>query len=758
MSTFKRRHFLQFAGSTLAAIGLSQFDFLRQVDRYGRALAQSTPRKLALLVGINGYQGGINPLRGCLTDVDLQKHLLIHRFGFNPNDILIVSDGSDSQATPTRENILRAFEEHLIQQAQPGDVVLFHYSGHGDRIADPNPLGTADCPTQDCNLNGTMVPIDALPEQETADTVAVPDIMGRSLFLLMSAVNTDHLTAILDSCHSGAGTRGNVIVRAANSRLRSGNQQKLVPSDRELAYQEQWLSRLDLSPDRFQAQRSKIAKGVVLGSAQRNQLAIDASFEGFSAGGFTYLLTRYLWQMTSEQSADTVYANLRRSTNSLSQQKGQSSQIPVFEYNPDRNAQRSLYFLSPQPIASEAVITQADPNQIEFWLGGVSSQNVQGSGQGNRFTLLDEQGQVVGELQQTDRRGLYGYGKLVGDPAAVQTGQLLREKVIGMPTDLTLKLGIDRSLESEAADIRAALGNSRFIKLVPLNQGEPIDYLLARFTEAYRSQNAALPELPPIGSVGLLFQDQTPALDRSFGRANESAVEAITRLQPTLKLLLAGQLLQAIAATSSDLQISGEIYAATGRGPRIAFSSRGAHESGSAIRQVVTATAPFQSGSTVQFKVENLEDAEVYLSCLAITGSGDIIVLFPGSLDAPEEASRIDRGGSLVVPRPEDEIEFPVSGNGTVELLILVSREPLRAAMRGLQTIAAGRGVRGGEFFDLQGDEPLEVIDELLGDLDNASRGANTGGIGTRSTAVRSRVLDTNAIAAFSTVIEIVES
>ncbi|MCU0527754.1 MAG: caspase family protein, partial [Elainella sp. Prado103] len=530
MSTLKRRHFLQFAGSTLAAIGLSQFDFLRQADRYGQALAQSTPRKLALLVGINGYQGGVNSLNGCLTDVDLQKYLLIHRFGFNPGDILIVSDGSDSQAAPTRENILRAFEEHLIQQAKPGDVVLFHYSGHGDRIADPNPLGTADCPTKDCDLNGTMVPIDAAPEQETADTVAVPDIMGRSLFLLMSAINTDNLTAILDSCHSGAGTRGNVIVRAANSRLRSGNQQKLVPSQQELAYQEQWLSRLDLSPEQFQTQRSKIAKGVVLGSAERNQLAIDASFEGFSAGGFTYLLTRYLWQMTSEQSADTVYANLRRSTTSLSAEKRSTPQIPVFEYNPARNAQQPLYFLSPQPIASEAVITQVDPNQIEFWLGGVSSQNLQGAGQGNRFTLLDGQGQAVAEIQQTDRRELYGYGKLVsGDPATVQAGQLLREKVIGMPTDLTLKLGVDPSLDSEAADIRSALGNSRFIKLVPLNQGEPIDYLLARFTEAYRSQNADATQLPPIGSVGLLFQDQSLALDRSFGRANESAVEAITR-------------------------------------------------------------------------------------------------------------------------------------------------------------------------------------------------------------------------------------
>ncbi|WP_088889886.1 caspase family protein [Leptolyngbya ohadii] len=757
MTRMKRRHFLQFAGSTLAAIGLSQADFLRQADRYGRALAQSTPRRLALLVGINGYQGGINPLSGCLTDVELQRQLLIHRFGFNPADILVVSDGSGSSAPPTRDNILRAFEEHLIKQAKAGDVVVFHYSGHGDRISDPNPLDTPECrEAGDCKLNGTMVPMNAGVERETASEIVVPDIMGRTLFLLMSAVQTNNLTAILDSCHSGAGTRGNVVVRAANLRTRSGSSQVVVPSDRELSYQEAWMNRLNLTPAKFQAERIRIAKGVVLGSAQRNQLAIDATFDGFSAGGFSFLLTRYLWQMTGNQTAETVYANLRRSTNSLSEEKRQgATQVPVFEYNPDSNAQKPLYFVLPSPISSEAVITKADSQEIEFWLGGVSSQSLKDNGRGNVFTLLNPNGQPVGEIEQTDRRGLYGYGKLLsGDRATLTAGQLLREKVIGMPTDLTLKVGIDPSLEAEAAAVTAALAANRYIKVVPLNQGESIDYLLGRFTEAYREQNADTTELPPIGSVGLLLQDQTVALNRSFDRADESAVEAVSRLQSTFKLLLAGQLLQAIAATSSDLQIEGEVYASTGQGPRLEFSSRGAAAGRSAIRQVTAAVEPFKAGATVQFKVNNLEDDEVYLSCLAITGTGEIVVLFPASLNDPEEAARIDKRGSLVVPRPEDGIEFPVDGNGTIDLLVLVSRQPLRSALTGLQAIASSRGVRGGEFFDLQGDEPLEVIDELLSDVNSVSRGAS---ITSRSTADRERVLDTNAIAAFSTVIEIVE-
>jgi len=55
MSQIKRRQFLQFASSTLATLGLSQLDIETAGNTFGRVLAQSTPRKLALLIGINTY-------------------------------------------------------------------------------------------------------------------------------------------------------------------------------------------------------------------------------------------------------------------------------------------------------------------------------------------------------------------------------------------------------------------------------------------------------------------------------------------------------------------------------------------------------------------------------------------------------------------------------------------------------------------------------------------------------------------------------
>lgn len=85
MPRISRRQLFQFAGSTLATLGLSQLHFRQQADLYGKVLAASTSCKLALLVGINTYPD--KPLTGCANDVASQYYLLVYRFGFAPQDI-----------------------------------------------------------------------------------------------------------------------------------------------------------------------------------------------------------------------------------------------------------------------------------------------------------------------------------------------------------------------------------------------------------------------------------------------------------------------------------------------------------------------------------------------------------------------------------------------------------------------------------------------------------------------------------------------
>ena len=397
MYRISRRQFFQFAGSTLASLGLSQLNIQQQGDRYGKLLAQSTPRKLALLIGINQYLS--SPLEGCLNDVELQRHLLIHRFGFNPKDIYTVTDEK-----ATRSGILDAFEGHLIKQAKPGDVVIFHYSGHGSLVRDPDPILVGSSRDKS-GLNGTFVPVDSsLPDEYPAQGGTVKDIMGHTLFLLMSAVKSENFTAVLDSCYSGAATRKFKV------RAREGGE-KVQISPEEKAYQDKWLSRLNLSREEYiRRYRAGVAKGVVLAATNLNQTAADARFNGFYAGAFTYKLTQYLWQKTSTPESAIAYVvpNIPKDFN----------QTPRYEAKVGSGYEKQpMYFINTPNPAADAVVTEVKGNEAKLWFGGVELGAIAPGTVFNAITLK-------GKVTLRDREGLVGVATVEG---AIQPGTLLRK-------------------------------------------------------------------------------------------------------------------------------------------------------------------------------------------------------------------------------------------------------------------------------------------------------------------------------------------
>lgn len=373
-----RRHFLQFAIASLISAGIHPQVFQKKIQRYSQVLAQSTPRKLALLVGINSYSS--QPLKGCINDVELQKQLLIHRFGFNPQDIYTVTDQD-----ATRAGILAAFEEYLIKQAKPGDVVVYHYSGHGSRIFDPQPILREIGRTE--QLNSTFVPVDgSLPRGYPEAGGTVKDIMGHTLFLLMSALNTENVTVILDSCFAGGGTRETRV------RSRDGGQKILVSPD-EKAYQEQWLSRLKMSPEDFvKGYRTGVAKGIVLAATGRNQLAHERNINGFRAGLFTYFLTHYLWQEDSniEQIFQKVIPEIPR----------RFRQTPYYEVKVGTAYQRqNPYFIETPSSPAQAVVLAVNGNNAKLWLGGIDLGTVE---PGTILTAVEG----TGKVQVISRQGI----------------------------------------------------------------------------------------------------------------------------------------------------------------------------------------------------------------------------------------------------------------------------------------------------------------------------------------------------------------
>ncbi|XP_054787807.1 metacaspase-9-like [Prosopis cineraria] len=148
-------------------------------------------KRLAVLVGCN-YPDTPNELHGCINDVLAMRDTLINRFGFEPSNIELLTDvapagsGSGSGSTmPTGANIKLALAR-MVDQAQEGDVLYFHYSGHGTRISSMKP---------------------GFPFRREEEAIVPCDfnlITDLDLRQLVNRVpKRASLTILSDSCHSG---------------------------------------------------------------------------------------------------------------------------------------------------------------------------------------------------------------------------------------------------------------------------------------------------------------------------------------------------------------------------------------------------------------------------------------------------------------------------------------------------------------------------------------------------------------------------
>ncbi|KAL1096302.1 hypothetical protein V6Z11_D06G214200 [Gossypium hirsutum] len=105
--------------------------------------------KTALLVGCN-YPNTPYELKGCINDVHAMRDVILKRFNFDPQHVELITDEPGSPKMPTRANIMAGLAE-MVKEAKEGDVLLFHFSGHGVE-ADMKP-GRKDDAIVPCDLN-----------------------------------------------------------------------------------------------------------------------------------------------------------------------------------------------------------------------------------------------------------------------------------------------------------------------------------------------------------------------------------------------------------------------------------------------------------------------------------------------------------------------------------------------------------------------------------------------------------------------------
>ncbi|MGR3278717.1 caspase family protein [Acaryochloris marina NIES-2412] len=764
MPTVKRRQFMQFGGAALATLGIKVLDLDRWGQRYRMALAKNSHRKRALLIGIGDYPGSRSEdlklqglwyqLRGAVNDVLLQKELLIHRFGFKESDIVLLTDQD-----ATRANILMQMEQ-LVQWVQsPDDVVVFHYSGHGSNVLDSNQV------FQD-QLNGTIVPIDAdLPMGYPQEGGEVNDISAGTIFLLREALGrkTKNVTFLLDSCYSGGGVRGNLTFRSrpgqAESALR-GRKIQLQMSSAELDYQQRWLKDLNLSPaDWIERRRQAQVDGAALVASSRSQLAADAAItQDFHAGVFTYALTRHLWQQSGDQGMGKVIVATGAKTNqflkSLDSGRGQTPGLEVS----DRT--QPMFYTPMLNPAAEAVVTQIKGQSVDLLLTGLDPQILEAFSKGAIFTVVDQQGKPQGTVEVESRNQLSATGTFQPqNNFKLEPGISLQEQLRSIPSDLTLRIGLDPSLGADAAQAKQALESIPRIEVVPLLEQE-VHYILGKITadnlQSNRIKPASMEKRPDVGSIGLftIGLDLLPGTDR---QTNNGIETAISSLHTKLKTLLVARLVKlTLNSHSSQLNVTAKLKVTDN--PTLnaqSFTVRGGNSSQSAGDQradsKVANLAQIPIGKSIQISVENQDYRDLHLALLVFSPDGDIDILFPQT-DGPDAAlvgkkqtldlpslAQIQQGAALKFKPPL----------GIAELLILASTSPIRKALVPIQALAQER--RSPQRSESRVEQEMEnVIFGLLDDLSTKTRGGNRNRSG-------ERLFDPREMAALSIPFEIVD-
>jgi hypothetical protein len=689
-----RRQFLQ-AGLT----SLIGWQFLTRdrvafaADQYVRQVSVPTQRKRALLIGINQYDvkediSGWVPLHGCINDVELQQELLIHRFGFAPQDVVTLIDRE-----ATRANIFEAITEHLTAQTLPDDLVVVHFSGHGSR------LGNYD----------TLVPVDSGLPQAPEN---LRDITVQEWQSWLQAIATDRILNVIDSgfYYPNVSSIGNFRLR---SRIGLKNWQpanQIEKTDKPIEIQ---------------------SIGKTLRAASYDMLCADAQWSGFSSGAFTYALVQQLWQTTPATTIYVVMSDLattldRRTlhNDNLSIEKQITEMITV---DPTRQkAISSSTFASLLPISDfgsdGAIISSTgDRRTADVCLAGLPIAVLNNYMAGSILKVIATDNLV----QLKSRNGFNGKVEVFDQKSGqkpdqkIETGQLLQEVMRAISHNVKLAIALDFGL-SKIERIDATSAFSTFPNMFAVNANEQCADCL------FGVQSA---------SYGLFTVGHTPILG-SFGAVGESVGVALKRLQPFLEGLLAAKLIRITEnQAASHLNVRVTLKAIIGVDDRsvILASKSSARGSRTATNDTISnsisnsvRTKPINIGDRLECQIENFGDQSFYVRIFCLDQRSKILT--PNFIATPyADDGVIPPSETLTIPYPKTPINWAVSApKGMVDVQVVISRSPLLQVVKTLESSQRQASSLNGLIAI---SNPLQVAQALLADLDRPDKSSNLGAL-----------------------------
>lgn len=763
-----RRTFLQQAGLALFTWGATEAGIsslansnrlAASIKNYRQTLAQSTNRKLALLVGVNRYPHH-EDLAGCITDVELQRELLIHRFGFNSDDIITLSD---RQAT--RENIETAFVEHLSEQAKPDDVVVFHFSGYGGQVKMPLSFDgeiARNTPSSEAfRLVDSFIPADGL--SSAPKTSFANSILQETLLILAQSLSTTKCTFVLD-------TSFNTTPRSKHGSLKIRSIDRLAEgvSSQELAFIEQLRENLaikGLKPSK----RLLSLPGVVLSAAGKNQVAAEKQWHDLSAGLFTQALTQHLWHLTPSVK---IQVALVKAAETVERVMGRQQQ-PTLN-NPDRSA-IGYYFATSDASNATGIISKVNKNgSVEVKLLGLPANILDKYGVNSCLSLVSSPENNAPRLQVTSQEGIIAKTKFLSASDSAEVGQLVRESLRILKRQLSLNLALNEDLQRiERVDATSALANISTVDSVVVSQEKNADCLLGKVVSTAVTETTAT-DLETENSNSAfsygLYTAGGNLIGKTAGLAEEAVKIAVERLQPQFNNLLAAKWLALTDNEfSSGLKASASIITGEKKqssnwqqatfavdNPRPS-NKKTPFFSNSLSTEVTSELVSLTKGTQIRLSLNNMEERSLYAVVLGIDSDCNIYALYtPAQPTSPEaevqlENIEIASRTELTIPTSDNSWKWKVPEVvGINTLYVILAVQPFTET---LKTFATQQNFKLDQQQILNVTNPVAIAKSLMQDLHDASSVA-----GELSSGEEVYALDVNSWASFSFVYEVINA
>jgi hypothetical protein len=648
----------------LISISLIAFLTLTSVELW------AGPKKIALVVAVAKYpkEGGWSQISSD-KDVPLITNALKSQ-GFTDISLLMDADA-------TKEGIIAAIEE-LTSKASKGDIVVFHFSGHGQQIQDDN----GD--EKDDGYDEAIVPYNAQVRYQPGVYEGENHLRDDELDILFNKLREKlgkdgNLLVILDACHSGTATRGLAKARGTMDKMAKPGYKPDETGQKEVGM-------ADVNKNVSARGIASLASMVVLSGASPHQLNYECrDDDGNSVGSLSYAFSRAVRKSDKNTSYRGFFETIKVDMSVLA-----PNQQPQIEGNVD------VTIFGGEAVEQKAYLT------IQKW---TDENNLQING-----------GSVLG-LNEGSVVALYPKG--TSDPAKASeyttakvtnsesfTAEITTEKAIPRSDinqywifikeqnygSLSVNVGLDVNNKELEKLIRERLSE---VKMISLDEKNPD--LVIEYANKYTRGNSL--QVSTVTDIVLYNKAYTEA-------KSDKTMSEIVNL---LKAYAQGNLLRNLELESSAFDVSFEFI------PIIANADQ-SEKSRYDIEEKLDEnnTIVFNAGDYFKLRITNNGNRVAYYSLIDIQPDNQINILIP-VYDSKRQI-RIPATDFKINPGSSVELDYTfVFGPpyGTEVFKLIATAEPLN-----LEPIILSRG--SGTRGDMN---PLEL---LLAD----SYGTRGGGVG----------------------------